>query len=107
MDGERFDAFTKMLAGARSRRTVLLAGAASLTTVLATGRTAAAAGCKRLGKKCRADTQCCSGAVCRPVSGCGHEEGATACCIPLGGPCSESCDCCGTDACVDGVCVHS
>ena len=109
MDAHRFDALSKALVGGRSRRVVLRIAAAGLVAALgaAPGPAAAGGGCKRLRKKCRADEQCCPGTVCRPFSGCGVAEGAFVCCVALDGPCTESCDCCGTNACDGGRCVVS
>src|SRR3712207_4230881 len=66
MDHERFDDLTRALATGMSRRQALksLAGGAAggLLAFLGVGKAAAAPpGCKRNGKKCKEDTQCCSG----------------------------------------------
>jgi hypothetical protein len=67
MDGERFDAWTRRLAGLRSRRTVVAAALGGiLGAVGLAGPDPAGADnlCKPAGKKCNKDAQCCAGLAC-------------------------------------------
>src|SRR5215212_1999309 len=76
-------------------------------------------GCKRNGKHCTRDPQCCGNLVC--VSGTCQEAqtttttttpttstSTTPMCIPLGiGPCNDPDQCCGLSACEGGTCCAS
>src|SRR5215211_524233 len=78
-----------------------------------------APGCKRNGKHCTRNTQCCGNLVC--VSGTCQEAqtttttttptistSTTPMCIPLGiGPCNDPDQCCGLSACEGGTCCAS
>ena len=56
-------------------------------------------GCKRAGKRCREDEQCCSGT-------CESGTCAAAACVANGGTCSTSTDCCSGN-CSNGICCAS
>jgi hypothetical protein len=63
MDRRTFDDLTRSLAAASPRRAVLAAGAAGMAALL--GRPEqAAAGCKKVGRKCDKNKDCCDGARC-------------------------------------------
>jgi len=70
MDGDRFDQFTCVLAGDRTRRSTLklLAGgiAASVAGVLRTGDVLGAVRCRKAEQICRKNSECCSG-TCSPL----------------------------------------
>jgi len=99
MGGERFDAVTRSLAKTQSRRQALkligggLAGA--VFAVLGVGEaTADPGGCKRNGKKCKKNDQCCSGICqngqCVAPSTC-LQRGATCQLTNPGACCSQIC----------------
>ena len=71
MDDRRFDGLTRELAAGTSRRRAfkLLAGAALGTalTRMAAADAGAATTCRRNGRRCRTDAQCCSGECHRDV----------------------------------------
>jgi hypothetical protein len=59
--------------------------------------------CLELQAPCTAHNQCCNG-LCQDVpGGCGG-EGVPQCCVGSGVRCEETCDCCGTNSCVGGIC---
>jgi hypothetical protein len=75
MDGRSFDAWTRRLAGPRSRRAVVAAALGGVLGAVGLGGPVAADGdddddqgedddCKRAGKRCKKDKQCCAGLVC-------------------------------------------
>ncbi len=124
MENERFDRIAKALAGTGSRRSTLRAWAAApLAAVLAgLGATgAAAATCKKPGRKCGKDKDCCNKRCkkgkcrCRKVGrtcssfinlndccgsmSCLGAAGATTCCISNNLTCSQTSDCCGDEVC--------
>lgn len=106
MDEQRFDDLTRRLATATSRRQMLRGLAAGATaTILIRFRpdkTAAKAAddCKRDGKACKKDKQCCGDAICSNVV-----NGRGVCCTPATcppGECGTIGDGCGgTIDCVD------
>ena len=86
----------------------MLAG--GLSTLLPGGDRAAEAGCKKVGKKCDKNKDCCDGARCKGKK-CTCKSGLDEC----GGKCfdldrdDQHCGACSTacvspDACCDGVC---
>jgi hypothetical protein len=92
MDGSRFDALTKTLGTAHSRRTLTrLLGGLSLGGVLsALGVPAAQAthfGCRHVGKPCTSNDQCCS-------SRCPGPEGSKTCRAHHTGGCTKADDAC-------------
>jgi len=101
-----FDALTRGLAsGDMSRRRALrLMGAALVGSTLASlGIGEAAAdppdprGCKRSGKRCKNDTQCCSGNC---------DSGTCASCRSIGGSCTADLECCSDSFnCSGGTCA--
>ena len=97
--GRAFDALaTEMASGRLTRRKALkLLGAALAGGALASlgiGETAAAAGCKDIGRKCRKDRQCCSG-IC--------ERGTCSACRLNNSSCNAGSECC-SGICQGGIC---
>lgn len=70
MDSERFDDFIRAFAMSPSRRTILrsLGGGVSAALIGTLGYRQAAAACKKDGKKCDKDKDCCSG-TCKGKKG--------------------------------------
>ena len=67
--GQQFDELAKALASGQSRREALrkfIGGVAGVVLASVPGR-AAADECKRAGKACKKDVQCCSGVCCDGV----------------------------------------
>ncbi len=64
MHSSRFDAIIRSLAPSRSRRSLLSAIGGYATSVLASSPSAAAK-CKRIGKHCKRNKDCCQGARCK------------------------------------------
>jgi hypothetical protein len=97
---EPFDDLARGLASGMSRREALklLGGglAGGLLVFLGVGRAAAdPPGCKRNGKHCKRDEQCCSGNC---------ESGTcAAACVSNGGSCTSSSQCC-NGVCKGGTC---
>jgi len=112
MDGSRFDSLTRALTSSRlGHRKALLGGAFS---VLLVGHASerAMAGCKKEGKKCDKNKDCCDGATCKGKK-CKCKSGLTEC----GGKCfdldkdEQQCGSCNTacaagESCVAGVCAE-
>ena len=114
MDGPSFDALTRQLASRLPRRGVfaLMTGAAS--SLLLGGIPPVAAGCKKVGKKCDKNNDCCDHAKCKGGKNgeCRCKSGFTECggkCFDLDkdenhcGSCNTACD--PGWGCFDGVCV--
>lgn len=93
MDGQRFDTLVRTLATSRSRRSLIRTALATVTAGLGTalGMAEASAGdCKRAGKQCKKNSQCCSG-VCSPPSNSTSTAGSdSVCCDPE--PNAVTCD---------------
>jgi hypothetical protein len=95
MDACRFDRLTRALAAAASRRQTLVGlvlGAVALRG--RGGEVAASPGCKKKGKRCKKNKDCCSG-TCKGKKGkkkCKNTAGARGCTIE---------DTCGVDSCPD------
>jgi hypothetical protein len=126
MESTRFDAISRVLAGMSSRRNAMrtiAAGGLGLS-LGATGlelEDALARKHRRHRKKknkkgtdtkvvrqtCQKTYQCQGDLVCQVANsenGCGQEVGKH-CCVPLGGPCDDGCDCCGVGViCNGGYC---
>jgi len=124
MESTRFDAIARVLAGMSSRRSAMRAIAAG-GLGLGLGATAlgledALAGKhhrkhkKKKNKKgtdskvvrdvCTKSYTCQGDLVCEVANsenGCGQETGKH-CCVPLGGPCEDGCDCCGVGVICNG-----
>ena len=105
-----FDELTRGLAsGSISRGKALrLMGAALVGGTLASlgiGGEAAGApgGCKREGKNCKRDTQCCSGLLCDSSSGTCAAAPPT--CVSEGETCGIDTDCCSGLLCESGKCA--
>lgn len=84
MDSNRFDDLTRSVAIARSRRTVLRATAGAVVAAFvgrASSQTALADVCKRDGKLCKKDSQCCSGLCVQGPDGTSAVP-TTVCCTP-------------------------
>ena len=92
-----FDDLSRALAETTSRRTALrlLAATAAGGILSAVGATSAAAACKRVGRSCFADTECCTGR-CSPET--------LECCKVFGKNCSANAQCC-TGICRRGKCA--
>ncbi len=99
MDGERFDALTRVLGtGGRSRRGAfrLLTGGLVAGGLSGLGPQEAAAACVAAGKKCRPGQRCCSGARC---------TGSRCACKPGRKRCGKVCrQCCTGADCPSGAC---
>jgi hypothetical protein len=137
MDGQRFDAITRLMATGHTRRRVIqgLLAAAGGGLLGAFRRRPAQAACAELGAGCARNNGCCSGACCAgtcvdPVAyqtdalNCGKcgracPAGKTCCggtCVDLQtnethcGACDQGCDdknVCTKDVCQEGVCTHT
>jgi hypothetical protein len=71
MDSDRFDELARNFAGPHTRRRALraiLGVAAGVLAGIAGGVTDVAAACRKQGRQCRGDQQCCKGLVCRQGS---------------------------------------
>ena len=110
MDGSRFDAIARTLAGGIGRRRVAAGLAATLLGGLTLPRQVAAA-CKNPGRPCDRDNDCCGAAECRGGE-CKCKSGRDECgndCVKLDtdeqhcGRCNRHCD--GGETCRDGSCV--
>ena len=114
MDADRFDLLTRAMRTSRGRRAVLglvLGGAVGVRT----SRTVRAQSiCRDLGESCRSQTDCCLQVRamqpslqprCRaritPAGELTPCFGGRACCLGVGGPCSNACDCCGGLSCLE------
>lgn len=85
MDGQRFDSLVRALATSRSRRSLIRTALATATAGL--GATlglaeASADDCKRAGKKCKKNSQCCSGVCYPPSSSRSTAKSESVCCDP-------------------------
>lgn len=119
VDGDRFDALAKTLARSTSRRPVVRLLAGGLVALLP-GVRGAAAECRRAGRSCSKDAQCCTG-ICGEADDAGKRRCAcppdlTNChgdCVDPAihpshcGDCDNSCGADGAAAiCVDGKCEN-
>jgi hypothetical protein len=113
MDGERFDGIVRALARVRSRRGVAGIAASVLGAAFLAPESSLA--CKKVGKKCDKNKDCCDGATCKGGKNgkCRCKGGRTEC----GGKCfdlesdGQHCEGCGVtcadgEACVGGVCAE-
>ncbi|HEU5433560.1 MAG TPA: tail fiber domain-containing protein [Thermomicrobiales bacterium] len=92
MDSDRFDTWTRRLAGARSRRAALaLLGAAALTEALPADPGVAGGLCALKGGSCRTGADCCSGRCHRRR---GARHGHCRCSRNAGTACLTAADCC-------------
>jgi hypothetical protein len=114
MDSERFDGLVRSFGQIRSRRQTLrgLAGVAAAGALALGGPAASANDCKRNGKPCKKNRQCCSdncssgtcqaAATCAPAYSCNPE-------LPVfcgeAGQCAQVQDVEGGCACIEGVCA--
>ena len=93
MDSHRFDALTRRLGGAASRRGVIksaaVGGVAAMLAVVGLGGAEAAPTCREPGNICRKDSQCCSNR-CRNGRCLCRKAGAS--CSANAGCCSGTCD---------------
>jgi hypothetical protein len=110
MDAIRFDALTRALTSRRTTRKTLLG--AGLGLLLAGRRRDAAANCKKVGRSCNQDSDCCKDAECRLSGVCDCKVGFTACsgkCKDLStnnnhcGACNNECG--GGEFCCSGECI--
>ena len=61
-------------------------------------------GGKILHADCTADSECCSGLVCKNWDYDGQPPYTASCCMPVGSACSINTDCCGGSNCTNGSC---
>ena len=127
MESTRFDAIARVLAGMSSRRSAMRtiaagglglglgATALGLEDALAgkhhrkhknkkTKTTKAGTDSKVVRDVCTKSYTCQGDLVCEVANsenGCGQETGKH-CCVPLGGPCEDGCDCCGVGVICNG-----
>ena len=111
MESRDFDAFTQRLAKGRPRRQTLALLATAVSLPLGLLARPAAAGCKKVGKKCDKNKDCCDHAKCQGKT-CKCKSGFDECggkCYRLDsdenhcGACDVQCD--QYHACLDGACV--
>jgi hypothetical protein len=121
MDDRNFDAMSRSLAGAMSRRSGLAAlaaliGSPAVQRIADTGMASAAGRArgpkiegpcgegKRKDNVCTKDSECCSG-ICNTALGKKNRDGKGRCrCVKKAGSCSEDRNCCGGRACTNGIC---
>jgi hypothetical protein len=115
MDESDFDTLTRYLSPFIPRRRTLPILAGALATPLLADPHAASAGCKKVGRKCDKNKDCCSGSKCKggKHGKCQCKSGREDCdgdgqCENLNTDASN-CGACGVvcvspDACCDGVC---
>jgi len=111
VDSRRFDAFSRRLVIASSRRGVMRTMAAGgLGLGLANfGLDAASADGKKkkLGARCKKTNECKGSLKCKKANsetGC-YTKTEERCCKPIGAPCNDGCDCCGIAViCNGGYC---
>ncbi len=111
MDPRSFDAFTRKLATRLPRRGALALLAGGAAPLLVNAPPPARAGCKKVGKNCDKNKDCCDDARCQGKK-CTCKSGFTECggkCFDLDkdenhcGSCNTACD--PGWGCCDGVCV--
>ncbi len=106
MDGDRFDQFTRVLAGDRTRRSTLklLAGgiAAGVAGVFKTGDALGAVRCRKAQQVCRKDAECCSG-DCSPLDRFGRGR----CLCGTGADCPTPSSGCKSAICTNGICSEA
>jgi hypothetical protein len=120
MDGDRFDALARSLAGRRSRRSVIGGFLGAVAAVIASDRAEAARRCRDVGEQCAKNDHCCSefcgpkGRTGRRTCACpsGTEECGAACLDPATAYLSDSdnCGACGNQCpagtpCTNGSCL--
>ncbi|MDF3038476.1 MAG: repeat containing protein [Thermomicrobiales bacterium] len=112
MDEQSFDAFTRGLTAIVPRRRTIALLASVVSSLLVRGAPPVAAGCKKVGKKCDKNKDCCDGARCGGKE-CKCKSGFDEC----GGKCYDldkdenHCGSCNTACapgatCEDGACVE-
>ncbi len=112
MDTRAFDAFTRNLSLGLSRRGMLAPLIGSIATHVAGAARGADAACKKVGRKCQKNKDCCSGARCKKDK-CKCKSGRQDC--DGDGVCENlntdrnNCGTCGVvcvspNACCDGAC---
>lgn len=111
MDDQRFDAFTRTVAAATTRRTVLraIAGAFGGGALVSIGRNheAAAQTCQGASEQCGGGFECCSPNLC-DFGGCfGPVLCAESDFGQPGAECTTSDDCCGYLECAEGTCQQT
>lgn len=105
MDGPRFDALTRRLTAAFSRRNLLAALGAGLLA-MPPGGTAASARCRAAMATCTRDAACCSGICARGRNVPIHQRNRCACTDGLV-PCRGACVDIATDGANCGACGHA
>ncbi len=109
MDEQRFDHFTRGMAGRDSRRKLLrgLAGALGLVAVRQhAGTTAARHGVAGPGDPCRSSAQCVAADAPLVCADNGFDyDGPLNCCTYAGSRCGSDEACCGSAVCAGGYCT--
>jgi hypothetical protein len=118
MDGSRFDALTRMIGGAGTRRSALGAAAATGAVVglaALSGTAEAKKGHKKCKKKkckpfaagslCSTNKQCCANETNR-ICALARGFDQTICCGGTGAGCTTDDSCCRQFSCVAGACRH-
>ncbi len=112
MDEQSFDAFTRGLTAIVPRRRTIALLAGVVSPLLTPGASPVAAACKKVGKKCDKNKDCCDGARCGGKK-CKCKSGFSKCnkkCYDLDqdenhcGACDNACAPAAT--CIDGACVE-
>lgn len=99
MDGQRFDAVTRLVGAGSSRRSVLAALASGTVFGVVRSRHAlATTTCVPLQGSCDSADECCDeNAACDEIFG--------TCCLPAGSQCGSGDDCCPDVSCYSGFCA--
>jgi hypothetical protein len=110
MESRRFDALSRQLVAASSRRgamRTIAAGGLGLGLARIGLKPAAAGGKKKLGARCEKSNECKGALKCKKANsenGC-YAKTEERCCKPIGSPCNDPCDCCGVAViCNGGYC---
>ncbi len=126
MDGDRFDALTRLLDRETSRRGATITGTILTGAGLASFRSGStgAKGKKKMKKKCKPQCiapqakctnkchKCCPDSqgnprFCELVAVCPESADGKYCCGKEGTECTQDCDCCGDLVCPSGACCVS
>lgn len=111
MDGFRFDALTRWLASGITRRRIAASGPLAALGLFVAEHQPTSAACKKVGKKCKNNRDCCAGAKCKNKRKCQCKSGFSKCnkrCYDLSRDASHCGACettCASGDCRDGVCA--